>query len=371
MELSLVMKSYQDPDLINKLKLKISTIAEQIGDKIKICHVCGTHEFTISHWGIRSILPSNVEVIAGPGCPVCVCPNEDIEQAIWLAKNGYILTTFGDMSRVPSNKGSLLAARAEGASIQIVYSFLDVLKLARKNPSQKIVFFAIGFETTAPVVAIELLNETLPPNLFILSSHRLVPPAMYLLLEQPDIQVDGFIAPGHVSAVTGSKMYRPISAKYEVPIVIAGFEPADVMFGILEILKQLERKQPHTENLYQRVVTEDGNSRALEAIDTAYKVVDAKWRGIGKVPKSGLELADEFSHHNIREIAEIPESEGRDIPKGCRCADVILGKIYPEKCGLFNTKCTPETPIGPCMVGTEGTCAIHAKYGGYLTFDDE
>ncbi|MHA1207242.1 MAG: hydrogenase formation protein HypD, partial [Candidatus Hodarchaeales archaeon] len=249
------MKSYQDPDLINKLKIKISDIAAKLEGKTKICHVCGTHEFTISHWGIRSLLPSNVEVIAGPGCPVCVCPNEDIEQAIWLGKNGYTLATFGDMSRVPSNQGSLLTARAEGASIQIVYSFLDVIKLAKKNPSKKIVFFAIGFETTAPTVAIELLNNKIPSNLSILSSYRLVPPAMYLLLEQPDIQVDGFIAPGHVSAITGSGMYEPISSKHQVPIVIAGFEPADVMFGILETLKQLATNQPHTENLYQRVVT--------------------------------------------------------------------------------------------------------------------
>ncbi len=365
------MKSYQDPDLINKLRSKISDIAEKIDGKTKICHVCGTHEFTISHWGIRSLLPSNVEVIAGPGCPVCVCPNEDIEQAIWLAKNGYTLATFGDMSRVPSNQGSLLTARAEGASIQIVYSFLDVIKLAKKNPSKKIVFFAIGFETTAPTVAIELLNNNLPSNLSILSSYRLVPPAMYLLLEQPDIQVDGFIAPGHVSAITGSGMYEPISSKHQVPIVIAGFEPADVMFGILETLKQLTTNQPRTENLYQRVVTREGNTKALNAINTAYSIVDAKWRGIGEVPQSGLEIAETYSSYNIRLIEDIPKSKGRDIPKGCRCADVILGKIYPEKCSLFNKICTPENPVGPCMVGTEGTCAIHAKYGGYLSFDDE
>ncbi|MHA1945768.1 MAG: hydrogenase formation protein HypD [Candidatus Hodarchaeales archaeon] len=365
------MKSYQDPELINRLREKISDIANKIEDKIKICHVCGTHEFTISHWGIRSLLPKNVEVIAGPGCPVCVCPNEDIEQAIWLAKNGYTLATFGDMTRVPSNQGSLLTARAEGASIQIVYSFLDVIKLARSNPSKKVVFFAIGFETTAPIVAIELLNENIPSNLSILSSHRLVPPAMYLLLEQPDIQVDGFIAPGHVSAITGSGMYEPISSKHQVPIVIAGFEPADVMFGILEVLKQLASKQPRTENLYQRVVTQDGNTTALSAMDTAYSIVDAKWRGIGEVPLSGLELAETYSSHNIRKIENIPISKGRDIPKGCRCADVILGKIYPEKCSLFNTVCTPEKPVGPCMVGTEGTCAIHAKYGGYLIINDD
>ncbi len=366
------MKSYQDPEIVKTLGKKISALALELGDKkIKICHVCGTHEYTISHWGIRSLLPANVEVIAGPGCPVCICPNEDIEQAIWLSKNGYTLTTFGDMSRVPSNQGSLLTARAEGASIQVVYSFLDVIRLAKKNPSVKYVFFSIGFETTAPMVAIELLNQQIPSNVSILSSHRLVPPAMKLLVGQPEIGVDGFIAPGHVSAITGFGIYEPLSHEHKIPIVVAGFEPADVMFGILEIMQQLIQNQPKTENLYTRVVTREGNLKALEAIDNAYTTVDSQWRGIGMVENSGLELANQFSEYNIRVKEDIPPSEGRDIPKGCRCADVILGKIYPRDCGLFNNKCTPENPVGPCMVGSEGTCAIHAKYGGYLSFGEE
>ncbi len=366
------MKSYQDPAFIKKLGKKISTIASQIGDKnFKICHVCGTHEYTVSHWGIRSLLPSNVEVIAGPGCPVCVCPNIDIEQAIWLAKNGYTLATFGDMSRVPSNQGSLLTARAEGASILIVYSFLDVVRLAKKNPMTQYVFFSIGFETTAPMVAIELINNRVPSNVSILSSHRLVPPAMNLLLKQPDIQVDGFIAPGHVSAITGYGLYVPISRDHQIPIVVVGFEPADVMFGILEVLQQLKQSQPRTENLYKRVVSRDGNLIALDAINTAYSIVDSQWRGIGMVEKSGLELAEQYAEYNIRLKEDIPISSGRDIPKGCRCADVILGKIYPRDCSLFNKKCSPENPVGPCMVGSEGTCAIHSKYGGYFSLDED
>ena len=366
------MKSYQDPSIVKELGSKIADLASQLGDRhIKICHVCGTHEYTISHWGIRSLLPSNVEVIAGPGCPVCVCPNTDIEQAIWLAKNGYTLTTFGDMSRVPSNQGSLLTARAEGAAIRVVYSFLDVLRLAKKNPSTQYVFFSIGFETTAPMVAIELITDRIPPNVSILSSHRLVPPAMNLLLDQPDIRVDGFIAPGHVSAITGYGLYEPISQEHQIPIVVVGFEPADVMFGVLEVLQQLIQKQPRTENLYTRVVSHDGNLKALEAINTAYSVVDSQWRGIGMVKKSGLELAKQYDEFNIRLKEDIPVSGGRDIPKGCRCADVILGKIYPRDCGLFKKKCTPENPIGPCMVGTEGTCSIHAKYGGYFSFNED
>ena len=366
------MKSYQDPEIIKKLNQKILELSKELkNQKIKICHVCGTHEFTISHWGIRSLLPSNVEVIAGPGCPVCVCPNEDIEQAIWLAKNGYTLTTFGDMSRVPSSQGSLLTARASGAAIQIVYSFIDVIKLAKKNPTKNYVFFSIGFETTAPIVAIELMNEKLPSNVSILSSHRLVPPAMDLLMAQPDIQIDGFIAPGHVSTITGSSIYEPISRKNNIPIVVSGFEPVDVMMGIMEIMQQLVQEKPHTKNLYTRAVTSKGNIKAQEAIDTAYQVVDSKWRGIGIVPKSGLEIANQYESVNIRLLEEIPISGEQDIPKGCRCADVILGKIYPAKCALFNTRCTPENPIGPCMVGTEGTCAIHAQYGGYINMADE
>lgn len=364
-------KSFQDPQIINELKTKIHKSAAKVGDrKIRICHVCGTHEYTISHWGIRSLLPPNIEVIAGPGCPVCVCPNEDIEQSIWLAKNGYTLTTFGDMSRVPSNQGTLVAARAEGADIRVVYSFLDAIKLAKKNPQQKIVFFAIGFETTAPTVAIELINRRIPPNLFILSSHRLVPPAMTILLEQPDVFLDGFIAPGHVSAITGYGIYEPISDEHKIPIVVAGFEPADVMFGILAILQQLTHSYSKTENLYSRVVTREGNRTAISAMSGAYNVIDAKWRGIGIISSSGYEIADNFSEFNIRNQEKIPVSGGEDIPKGCRCAEVMLGKIYPEECSLFNKKCSPENPIGPCMVGNEGTCSIHARFGGHLNLNE-
>ncbi|MHA1973652.1 MAG: hydrogenase formation protein HypD [Candidatus Hodarchaeales archaeon] len=365
--------SYQDPNIIDSLKKKIHNLASKTKQKIRICHVCGTHEYTISHWGIRSLLPDNIEVIAGPGCPVCVCPNEDIEQSIWLAKNGYILTTFGDMSRVPSNQGSLLGARAEGADVRIVYSFLDAIKLAKQNEKEKVVFFSIGFETTAPIVAIELLKKNIPENLFILSSHRLVPPAMELLLNEPDIPLSGFIAPGHVSAITGYKMYESISEEFDVPIVVAGFEPVDVMFGILAILKQMVKSQAKTENLYSRVVTREGNVTALKAMENAYTIVDAKWRGIGLVPNSGLEVSEEYSEHNIRLQESLPQTTNENMPKGCRCADVILGKAYPEECPLFKITCTPDNPVGPCMVGNEGTCAIHAKYGGYIgsNFDEE
>ena len=364
-------KSFQDPALIHELKAKIDQLASDFENQIRICHVCGTHEYTISHWGLRSLLPSNVEVIAGPGCPVCVCPNEDIEQSIWLAKNGYTLATFGDMARVPSNQGSLLTARAEGGDIRVVYSFLDVIKMASRSPQQKFVFFAIGFETTAPMVAIELINNSIPPNLFILSAYRLVPPAMNLLLEQPNILLDGFIAPGHVSAITGYGIYEPISREYNVPIVVAGFEPADVLFGILAILQQLVRAHSKTENLYSRVVTHQGNRTALNAMANAYRIIDAKWRGIGVIPSSGLELSEKFSQFNIRQHETLPKTKGSDIPKGCRCADVMLGKIYPQKCPLFNKKCTPENPVGPCMVGNEGTCSIHAKYGGHFNLNDD
>ncbi|MFX0016525.1 MAG: hydrogenase formation protein HypD [Promethearchaeota archaeon] len=365
-------KSFQDPLVINKLKSQIHKLAAEFGDQqIRICHVCGTHEYTISHWGIRSLLPTNIEVIAGPGCPVCVCPNEDIEQSIWLAKKGYTLTTFGDMARVPSNQGSLLKARAEGADIRVVYSFLDTIKIAKNNPHNDVVFFSIGFETTAPTVAIEIINKRIPSNLFILSSHRLVPPAMRILLEQPDISLDGFIAPGHVSAITGYGIYESISNEHQIPIVVAGFEPADVMFGVLAILQQLSHSRSATENIYSRVVTREGNKTALKAMQEAYSVIDAKWRGIGMIPLSGLEIKEKFSELNIRMREEIHVSDGMDIPKGCKCAEVMLGKIYPESCPLFNKKCTPEDPIGPCMVGNEGTCSIHAKYGGHIKFQEE
>ncbi len=359
--------SFRDPAIIGDLKTKIDKLAKVLGDrKIRICHVCGTHEYTISHWGIRSLLPDNVELIAGPGCPVCICPTSDIEQSIWLARNNYTLTTFGDMSRVPSNSGSLIKARAEGADVRVVYSFLDSMKLAKKRPQQNFVFFSIGFETTAPIVAIELIRERIPENLFILNSHRLVPPAMNLLLEIPDIPLNGFIAPGHVSAITGYGLYEPISRENKIPIVVAGFEPADVMFSILAILKQITQSRAETENLYSRVVSRNGNTMALSAMAKAYRIIDANWRGIGTVPASGYELKDKYAKFNIRSREKLPIIGGSDTPKGCRCAEIILGKIQPRECPLFNKKCTPENPVGACMVGSEGTCAIHAKFGGYL-----
>ncbi len=358
-----MINSFQDPEVVKTLKDKITKISHELKENIKICHVCGTHEYTISHWGIRNLLPSNIEVIAGPGCPVCICPSKDIEHCIWLAKQGYILATFGDMARVPCEKGSLLSARAEGADIRVVYSFLDAMKLAKQNPERELVFFSIGFETTAPMVAIELINKSIPRNLSILSSHRLVPPAMELLLNAPEIPLHGFIAPGHVSAITGSKVYEPLSNKYKKSIVIAGFEPVDVLFGILSILYQIKEKNFKTENLYPRVVTREGNKTALEAIKIAYSVIDANWRGIGEVQKSGLEISEKFEEFNIRLKEKLPPVSSVEMPSGCRCAEVILGKIYPDECPLFNRKCTPENPVGPCMVGIEGTCAIHAKYG--------
>lgn len=362
-------KSYKNSEIAKDIVDKINKTTDTIQkDNIRIMHVCGTHEHTISHGGIRSLLHNKIEVISGPGCPVCICPSTDIEHAVWLSKNDYVVATFGDMSRVPSPKGSLLQSKATNGKVETVYSFLDAIKLARNNKNKNIVFFAIGFETTAPMVAIELLNTNLPKNLSVLCTHRLVPPALTFLLNDPEIDIDGFIAPGHVSVITGTGIYKPISDGYNVPCVVAGFEPVDILLGILATVKQIKEGKGKTENIYPRAVTEEGNLAALNAMDQAYDIVDSVWRGIGTIPQSGYELKEEFSDHNIRKITSLPSIEEQQMPKGCRCSEVILGKIMPKECPLFLSKCKPEDPIGPCMVGDEGTCQIHAKFGGQISF---
>ena len=350
---------FRNPDLAKRVVEKIFEVAPKDGT-VKICHVCGTHEWTITHFGIRSLLPSNVEVIAGPGCPVCVTPASEIDEAVQLALKGVVVTCFGDVLRVPGSQMSLLDAKAEGADVRVVYSAADAVKMAEKEQNKEFAFFAIGFETTAPSTAIEVLKKP-PKNLSFLVSHRLIPPAMELLLGIGDLHIDGFIAPGHVSTIIGLKPYEVFPKAYRMPTVVAGFEPLDVLFAVYMILKQLKDGEARLENEYTRAVSWEGNLKAQELMRQAFEVMDGEWRGLGKLPASAFRLKKEYAAYDAREKFRVKVEHGRDLPPGCQCHLVMIGKIKPTECPLYMKTCTPQRPVGACMVSMEGTCRIWAK----------
>jgi len=355
--------------MIEEMRLRDAALAKRVAEKIrkiapsksivKICHVCGTHEWTITHYGIRSLLPESVEVIAGPGCPVCIVPAYEIDEAIKLALDGVTITCFGDLLRVPGSKMSLLDAKAEGADVRVVYSVADAIKMARKEREKEFVFFAIGFETTAPSTAVEILKGP-PENMSFLISHRLIPPAMKALVEMEDLSLNGFIAPGHISTVIGMKPYEVFPRDYGMPTVIAGFEPLDILFAIYMVLKQLRKGKPRLENEYVRAVLPEGNVRAQRLMRKVFKAEDGRWRGLQIIPESVLTLRDKYKKYDSRQRYDLHVGRGVDIRPGCRCHLVIVGKIKPTECPLFMKACTPHRPVGPCMVSMEGTCRIWA-----------
>ncbi len=355
-----VQKDYKDRKLAEKAANRIRKLTENKDRIYRAMHVCGTHEYTITHSGLRELLPENVEVIAGPGCPVCVCPPEDIALAIEIAKQPKtLLTTFGDMMRVPAGDlGSLNLVRSHGANVRVVYSMMDAITAARENPDLNVVHFAIGFETTTPPTAIELLADP-PENFSVIISHRLIPPAQEFLLETGEVALDGFILPGHVSVITGLKPYMPISQKWKIAQVVAGFEPLDVLLGLVMLLQQVIDGRAEVENEYTRVVTLEGNIRAQKVMAQVFEPVDARWRGIGTIPKSGLALRSDFVKFDATNLFDIKVDPQRfEMPPGCRCGEILRGIMRPEECPLFGNRCTPENPIGPCMVSTEGTCSV-------------
>ena len=350
---------FRNPELAKSIAQKIRDVAPKKG-QVKICHVCGTHEWTITHFGLRSLLPENVEVIAGPGCPVCIVPAAEIDEAVQLAKQGKVITCFGDVLRVPGSESSLLEAKAVGADVRIVYALSDAVEMAKKESQREFVFSAVGFETTAPITAVEALGD-LPKNFSFLVSHRLIPPAMELLLGVEGLQIDGFIAPGHVSAIIGLKPYELFTKVYCMPTVVAGFEPNDVLMSIYMILKQYSTNDAELENEYSRVVKPEGNKKALEVMRKAFTVTAGNWRGIGRLDNSALQLRDSLAQFDARKKYSLKQTHGKDIQSGCQCHQVIVGKIKPSQCPLFLKACTPAKPVGACMVSSEGTCRVWAK----------
>jgi hydrogenase expression/formation protein HypD len=340
----------------------VGLIRKLAGDRrIRIVHVCGTHEDAITKNGLRSMLPKNVEVLMGPGCPVCTVPPNRIDFAIRLAESGAILTTFGDMIRVPAGLGSLADAKARGADVRIVYSIHDATEIARETKKQ-VVHFGVGFETTAPTTASELLADP-PENFSVYSAHILIPPAMMHLLKSGETPVDGFIDPGHVSAIIGEEGYAEVTKHYKVPQVIAGFEPLDILFAVAMICRQLQEGRGELENAYTRIVKPEGNPTALRLMREVFEVRNAPWRGIGNILDSGLALRHKFEDHDASKRFDFETEASYEMPHGCRCGEVLRAVCYPWECPLFNKGCTPESPVGPCMVSHEASCFIAAKYG--------
>jgi hydrogenase expression/formation protein HypD len=349
---------FRDPVLAKRVAIKIGQLSR--GKRtVKICHVCGTHEWTITHYGLRSLLPENVEVIAGPGCPVCIVPASEIDEAVELALRGITVTCFGDLLRVPGSTMSLLEAKAGGADVRVVYGCSDAARMAFKEPGNEFAFFAIGFETTSPSTAAEILNRP-PENLSFIVSHRMIPPAMKLLVEMKDLSLDGFIAPGHVSTVIGLRPYEIFPERYNMPVVVAGFEPLDVLMGVYMLVKQLSRDKPLLENEYGRAVHAEGNLRAQKVMKEAFDIEDGKWRGLGNISASRLSLKKEFRIYDARLKHCTRVQDGIDTKPGCLCHLVIIGRIKPSACPLFMKECTLQRPVGACMVGMEGTCRIWA-----------
>jgi hydrogenase expression/formation protein HypD len=336
----------------------------------KLMEICGGHTHTIYKYGIAALLPENVELVHGPGCPVCVIPMGRVQDAIAIAQEpGVILACFGDLLRVPGSHGSLLDARAAGADVRIVYSPLDALRIARENPDREVVFFAVGFETTAPSTALTLLRARAEgaTNFSCFCNHVTIAPPLRALLDSPQVELDGFIGPGHVATVVGSAPFEFIAAEHAKGVVIAGFEPVDVLESVLMLLEQLRDGRCSVEIQYVRAVTPAGNPRALAAMDTVFALrPQFEWRGLGFIPDSAFRLADEFADLDAERRFGVPGVRIED-PKACQCGEVLRGTIKPWECKVFGTACTPERPIGTCMVSSEGACAAYFNYGRHAT----
>ena len=341
----------------------IEKIKKSSSSSLQLMEVCGTHTVSIFRYGIRGLLPDHIKLISGPGCPVCVTPNSDIDFAIALCRQeDVILTTFGDMMKVPGSTSSLQVEKAEGRDIRIIYSSLEALRIAKENPEKKVVFFAIGFETTSPTIAVAILHARQEgiQNLFFLNSQKRIPPALYALLQSRQVKINGLILPGHVSAILGTGPYQFISEEFSIPAVITGFEPLDILQGIWMLVKQIEENRPSVEIQYKRIVKKEGNPLAMEKIETVFKKADGNWRGIGRIPESGYRFREPFQAMDARRFEVVVEPP-KEHPE-CLCGEVLQGIKTPLECRLFKKACHPENPIGPCMVSIEGTCHTYFKY---------
>lgn len=356
------LAGFKDPALCRNLLDKIHA---ELDAPLSFMEVCGTHTVAIFQSGLRSLLPPELTHVSGPGCPVCVTHEGEVAAFLELAKRDHVvIATFGDLMRVPGPRGrNLKIAQAEGARVEVVYSAFDALVLAQKHPDSQVVFLGVGFETTAPTVAATIKAAAAQglENLLLFSMHKLVPPALAALLTDPEVNVDSLILPGHVSTIIGLEPYRFIADQYGVPAVITGFEPLDILQALLLIMDQIKEKQPRVVNQYSRAVADQGNPRAREIMYEVFEPSDALWRGLGRIPQSGLALKGEYTRFDALRLLDVRVEELPPLP-GCRCGEVLKGKMRPSECPLFGKACVPANPVGPCMVSTEGSCAAYYKY---------
>jgi hydrogenase expression/formation protein HypD len=353
--------------LIKEIESLVATCDVTEAGSIKIMEVCGGHTHSIFRYGIEGMLPKAIELVHGPGCPVCVLPMGRIDDCIAIAeRHDVIFTTFGDAMRVPGSKKSLLQAKADGADIRMVYSPMDALAIARKNPDREIVFFGIGFETTMPSTALTILQAKRDNivNFSVFCNHITIVPTIKAILDSPDLQLDGFLGPGHVSMVIGTSPYKFVAEFYRKPMVVAGFEPLDILQSIWMVLRQINEGRMEIENQYARAVPAAGNSPALDAVSRVYELRPFfEWRGLGSIDHSGVKIRDSYGHFDAERKFAVPNVKIAD-PRSCQCGEVLKGVLKPWQCKLFGSACTPETPVGALMIASEGACAAYYQYGG-------
>lgn len=358
------LEKYRGSEYAKILIDETYSLLNQVPSYLRFMEVCGTHTMAISRSGLRSILDGKVDLLSGPGCPVCVTADRDIDLMISLARIPNVtVTTFGDMMKVPGSQGSLSQAKANGGDVEVVYSPLDAVKLARQS-DKEVVFLAVGFETTTPVIALALLEaERLSlKNFSIMVNHKLTPPAVRAIVDTDTVKVDGFLCPGHVSSILGSDGFAFLADEYSLPAVVAGFEPVDILLGVNMLLKQIIEGSPRMENTYRRVVRKEGNKVARELVTKYFVPASAEWRGLGTIPESGLSLREQYRGFDAMEKFELEVPSTPTVRQGCSCGAILRGLLKPTDCGLFGSECTPEVPVGPCMVSSEGACAAYYHF---------
>jgi hydrogenase expression/formation protein HypD len=359
---------FRDPARARGLRNALHHLVRQADHApVSVMHVCGSHEQAIAKFGLRAAFPQELQVIMGPGCPVCVTDVPEVDEAVALAKQGIRIASYGDMLRVPGTSQSLADAKAEGAKVDVVYSVTQAVELARKH-DEELVFFASGFETTAVATAAVLLDDP-PDNFSVLSAHKYIPPVMEIVAEMPETKIEGFLAAGHAATITGSAVFEKFVERHELPVVIAGFEPLDVLAGLVKLLEVINSGVPRVENAFPRCVTREGNIQAQRLLWRVFRPTGGRWRGIAHVPNGNLRLRDEFSRYDARKRFAIDVSAlwtyaPPKLVQQCQCGDIMAGIASPSDCLLFGKECTPDTPVGACMVSAEGTCKIWHQYGG-------
>jgi hydrogenase expression/formation protein HypD len=358
---------FRDPQRARRLTAALQHAAEAIGRPASVMHVCGSHEQAIARFGLRAVFPKDLNVIMGPGCPVCITDVPEVDEGVALALQGVRIATYGDMLRVPGTVKSLAQAQGEGARIDVVYSIAQAVQLAR-SVREEVCFFATGFETTAVATAAEILAGP-PANFSVLSAHKYIPPVMEIVAEMPENKVEGFLAAGHAASITGWGVFEPFVARHRLPVVVAGFEPLDILAALVKLVELVRDKSPEVVNMFPRCVTKEGNLPAQETLWKVFRPLGGRWRGIAHVPNGNLRLRDEFAHLDARRRFRIDLSRFWDYaPAGlaqqCICGDIMAGINSPAGCALYGKECTPENPVGACMVSTEGTCRIWHQYGG-------